>query len=78
VVIAVELFAVTGGQAVAAVSPSLFIAAKANPPFVVIFALFSGVTVPKPDIPKFWRKCKFSHCSLSLCYDIRFSWNIEV
>ncbi|KAA1076269.1 hypothetical protein PGT21_036470 [Puccinia graminis f. sp. tritici] len=55
-VVVVELFAVTGGQAVAAVSPSLFIAVKANPFFVVIFSLFCGVTVPKPDIPKFWRK----------------------
>jgi ABC-type multidrug transport system permease subunit len=59
VVLALELFAVTGGQAVAAVSPSLFIASKANPPLVMVFALFCGVTVPKPNLPKFWRECKF-------------------
>ncbi|PLW16757.1 hypothetical protein PCANC_12310 [Puccinia coronata f. sp. avenae] len=55
-VLALELFAVTGGQAVAAVSPSLFIASKANSPLVMVFALFCGVTVPKPNLPKFWRE----------------------
>ncbi|POW16403.1 hypothetical protein PSHT_06782 [Puccinia striiformis] len=63
VVVAVELFAVTGGQAVAAVSPSLFVAAKINPVLVLVFALFCGVTVPTPNIPKFWRNCK----SISTC-----------
>jgi len=55
-VLAMELFAVTGGQAVAAVSPSMFVAAKTNPPLVMIFCLFCGVTVPKANLPKFWRK----------------------
>ncbi|WAR53515.1 hypothetical protein PtB15_3B23 [Puccinia triticina] len=54
-VIVVELFAVTGGQAIGAVSPSLFVAARANAPLVVLFALFCGVTVPKPNLPQFWR-----------------------
>ncbi|KAH9460732.1 hypothetical protein Pst134EB_008890 [Puccinia striiformis f. sp. tritici] len=60
VVVAVELFAVTGGQAVAAVSPSLFVAAKINPVLVLVFALFCGVTVPTPNIPKFWRNWMYN------------------
>ncbi|KNE98927.1 hypothetical protein PSTG_07772 [Puccinia striiformis f. sp. tritici PST-78] len=55
-VVAVELFAVTGGQAVAAVSPSMFVAMKANPLLVIVFCLFCGVTIPKANLPKFWRE----------------------
>lgn len=54
-VFVLELFAVTLGQAVAAVSPSVFVAAKSTPPMVVVFSLLCGVTIPKPQIPKFWR-----------------------
>ncbi|KAG9245648.1 ABC-2 type transporter-domain-containing protein [Calycina marina] len=50
-----EFFAVTLGQMVAALTPSPFIAALINPFIIITFALFCGVTVPKPQIPKFWR-----------------------
>jgi len=40
---------------VAAVTPSPFISSLVNPFIIVIFALFCGVTIPKPQIPKFWR-----------------------
>ncbi|KAL8639764.1 MAG: hypothetical protein Q9228_003236 [Teloschistes exilis] len=50
-----ELFAVTLGQALAALTPSAFISLLLNPFLVVVFALFCGVTVPKPQLPGFWR-----------------------
>jgi len=51
----VEMFAVTLGQAVAALSPSIFFASQANSPLAVMMNLFCGVTVPKAQMPKFWR-----------------------
>ncbi|EKD15858.1 uncharacterized protein L3040_003283 [Drepanopeziza brunnea f. sp. 'multigermtubi'] len=54
-VLATELFSVTLGQMVAAVTPSPFISALLNPFIIITFALFCGVTIPKPQIPKFWR-----------------------
>ncbi|USW51713.1 Putative AAA+ ATPase domain, CDR ABC transporter, ABC-2 type transporter, ABC-transporter [Septoria linicola] len=50
-----ELFSVTLGQMVSALTPSTFIAVLLNPFLIIIFALFCGVTVPKPQIPGFWR-----------------------
>lgn len=50
-----EFFSVTLGQMIAALTPSAFIAAQLNPPFVIIFSLFCGVAIPKPQIPGFWR-----------------------
>ncbi|KAM3086929.1 ATP-binding cassette transporter snq2 [Clarireedia jacksonii] len=50
-----ELFSVTLGQMVAAITPSPFISALINPFIIITFALFCGVTIPKPQIPKFWR-----------------------
>ncbi|KAI5802957.1 ABC-2 type transporter-domain-containing protein [Geopyxis carbonaria] len=50
-----EFFAVTLGQMVAALTPSPFIAMLLNPPIIIVFALFCGVTIPKPNIPGFWR-----------------------
>ncbi|KZM19935.1 ATPase [Ascochyta rabiei] len=55
IVLVTEIFSVTLGQAIAALTPSPFIAAYVNPFIVIIFALFCGVTIPKPQIPKFWR-----------------------
>lgn len=40
---------------VAALTPSPFISALLNPFIIITFALFCGVTIPKPQIPKFWR-----------------------
>ncbi|KAK4622564.1 ABC multidrug transporter I [Fulvia fulva] len=54
-VLITELFSVTLGQMVSALTPSTFIAVLLNPFLIVIFALFCGVTVPKPQIPGFWR-----------------------
>lgn len=50
-----EFFSVTLGQMVSALTPSTFIAVLLNPFLIIIFALFCGVTVPKPQIPGFWR-----------------------
>ncbi|KAI1622058.1 ABC drug exporter AtrF [Exophiala viscosa] len=50
-----ELFSVTAGQMIAALTPSSFISSLINPFVVIIFALFCGVTIPKPQIPKFWK-----------------------
>ncbi|GAD91973.1 hypothetical protein CIMG_06623 [Paecilomyces variotii No. 5] len=55
IILITELFAVTLGQMISALTPSSFIASQLNPPFVVIFSLFCGVAIPKPQIPKFWR-----------------------
>lgn len=54
-VLVTEFFSVTLGQMVAAVTPSTFISALLNPFIIIVFALFCGVTIPKPQIPKFWR-----------------------
>ncbi|KAI9613839.1 hypothetical protein H4Q26_009689 [Puccinia striiformis f. sp. tritici PST-130] len=51
----VEMFAVTLGQAIAALSPSIFIASQINSPISVMMNLFCGVTVPHAQMPKFWR-----------------------
>jgi ATP-binding cassette subfamily G (WHITE) protein 2 (SNQ2) len=55
IVLITEIFSVTLGQAVAALTPSPFISSLCNPFIIIIFALFCGVTVPKPQIPGFWR-----------------------
>ena len=54
-VLITELFSVTLGQMVAAITPTPFISALLNPFIIITFALFCGVTIPKPQIPKFWR-----------------------
>ena len=55
IILITEVFSVTLGQAIAALTPSPFIASYVNPFIIIIFALFCGVTIPKPQIPKFWR-----------------------
>jgi ABC-type multidrug transport system ATPase subunit/ABC-type multidrug transport system permease subunit len=54
-VLITELFSVTMGQMIAAMTPSSFISSLINPFIVITFALFCGVTIPKPQIPGFWR-----------------------
>lgn len=54
-VLVTELFSVTLGQAVAALTPNPFIASHFNPFLIIILGIFCGVTIPKPNIPKFWR-----------------------
>jgi ABC-type multidrug transport system permease subunit len=50
-----EFFAVTLGQALAALTPNSYFSALINPFIIITFALFCGVTIPKPDIPTFYR-----------------------
>lgn len=54
-ILIMEVFAVTLGQTIAALTPSAFIAMLVNPFVIVVFAMFCGVTVPRPQIPGFWR-----------------------
>ncbi|KAJ9659731.1 ATP-binding cassette transporter snq2 [Neophaeococcomyces mojaviensis] len=54
-VLILEIFSATLGQTIAALTPSSFISSLVNPFVIVIFALFCGVTIPKPQIPGFWR-----------------------
>jgi ATP-binding cassette subfamily G (WHITE) protein 2 (SNQ2) len=54
IILITEVFSVTLGQAIAALSPSIFIAALFNPFMLVVMSMFCGVTVPKPNMPKFW------------------------
>jgi ATP-binding cassette subfamily G (WHITE) protein 2 (SNQ2) len=54
-VLILEYFAVILGQFIAAITPSPKIAALFNPPMQITFALFCGVTIPAPQMPKFWR-----------------------
>ncbi|KAJ5148631.1 hypothetical protein N7448_000209 [Penicillium atrosanguineum] len=54
-VLVTEIFAVTLGQMISALTPNSFIASQLNPPIVIIFSLFCGVSIPKPQMPKFWR-----------------------
>ncbi|KAK7623750.1 ABC-2 type transporter-domain-containing protein [Phyllosticta citricarpa] len=54
-VLITEIFSVTLGQLIAAVTATPVSAALCNPFVIIIFALFCGVTIPKPQIPGFWR-----------------------
>ena len=55
IVIFMELFGVSIGQLVAALSPSIQIAVLFNPFIGIVLALFCGVTIPYPNMPSFWR-----------------------
>jgi ATP-binding cassette subfamily G (WHITE) protein 2 (SNQ2) len=55
IILVTEIFSVTLGQAIAALSPSIFIAALFNPFLQVIMGVFCGVTIPAPNMVKFWR-----------------------
>jgi ATP-binding cassette subfamily G (WHITE) protein 2 (SNQ2) len=50
-----ENFSVALGQAVAALTPSTYIASLFTPFLLITLSLMCGVTVPPPAIPKFWR-----------------------
>ncbi|KAI0026135.1 ABC-2 type transporter [Xylariomycetidae sp. FL0641] len=54
-VLITELFAITLGQVLAAISPSAFVSSQFDPFIVITFALFCGVTIPAPQMPGFWR-----------------------
>jgi ATP-binding cassette subfamily G (WHITE) protein 2 (SNQ2) len=55
IILITELFAVTLGQGLASLTPSPRISAQFDPFIIIVFALFCGVTIPKPQMPKFWR-----------------------
>lgn len=55
IIIIVELFSVTMGQMISALTPSTFIAVLFNPFIIIVFSLFCGVTIPPQEIPAFWR-----------------------
>lgn len=50
-----ETYSVTLGQVVAALSPSILVAALFNPFLLVLFSVFCGVTAPYATLPNFWR-----------------------
>ncbi|KAG6001236.1 hypothetical protein E4U54_001136 [Claviceps lovelessii] len=50
-----EVFAVTMGQAIAALTPSPRISAQLDPLIVTVLSLFCGVTIPLHQMPGFWR-----------------------
>lgn len=54
-VLITEIFSVTLGQMVAALTPTPLFSALLNPFIMITFALFCGVTIPKQQMPKFWR-----------------------
>ena len=54
-ILIVEVFSVTLGQMLSAITPSTNISARLNPPVLITFALFCGVTIPAPQMPAFWR-----------------------
>lgn len=54
-ILVTEVFSVTMAQMISALTPSTFIAMLLNPFVIIIFALFCGVAIPKPNIPGFWR-----------------------
>jgi ATP-binding cassette subfamily G (WHITE) protein 2 (SNQ2) len=55
IILICEMFSVILGQLIAALTPNFFIASLLNPFIIVVFAVFCGVTIPKPNIPGFWR-----------------------
>jgi ABC-type multidrug transport system ATPase subunit/ABC-type multidrug transport system permease subunit len=55
VVLITELFSVTLGQMISALTPSTFIAVLFNPFIIITFSLFCGVAIPPQQMPAFWR-----------------------
>ncbi|KAH7311591.1 ABC-2 type transporter-domain-containing protein [Stachybotrys elegans] len=54
-VLITELFAVTLGQGLASLTSSARISAQFDPFLIIVFALFCGVTIPRPQMPGFYR-----------------------
>ncbi|KAL2259850.1 hypothetical protein VTK26DRAFT_6321 [Humicola hyalothermophila] len=55
IILITELFSVTLGQALSALTPSLFISSQFDPFLMVTFTLFCGVTIPAPQMPAGYR-----------------------
>jgi len=54
-ILASETFGVTLGQAIASLFPTIKLALLTNPPLSVILTTFAGVTIPYPQLAKFWK-----------------------
>ncbi|KAG0143497.1 hypothetical protein CROQUDRAFT_81007 [Cronartium quercuum f. sp. fusiforme G11] len=50
-----EVFAISLGQAIAALSPSIYIASQTNPLVAATLSIFCGAVIPQPQMPGFWR-----------------------
>jgi ATP-binding cassette subfamily G (WHITE) protein 2 (SNQ2) len=50
-----EVYSVTLGQALAALSPTIVVAALYNPFLLMLFSMFCGVSAPPATLPRFWR-----------------------
>ncbi|BGP12093.1 hypothetical protein JCM10213_005199 [Rhodosporidiobolus nylandii] len=68
-VLLLEIYSITLGQAIAALSPSEHVAESANPFLIVIFTVFCGVTIKPADMQHFWRSW--------LYYLNSFTWLVE-
>ncbi|KAH9981076.1 ABC-2 type transporter-domain-containing protein [Lactifluus volemus] len=55
VVLITELFAVSLGQLIASITPSIQIAALFTPPIQIVLSNMCGVTIPYPALITFWR-----------------------
>lgn len=55
IILVTEIFSVTLGQALSALTPSLFISSQFDPFIFVTFSLFCGVTIPAPQMPAGYR-----------------------
>ncbi|KAL2760027.1 hypothetical protein ACRALDRAFT_1038837 [Sodiomyces alcalophilus JCM 7366] len=55
IVLITELFSVTMGQGLAALTRSSFISSQFDPFIMITFALFCGVVITPPQMPGFWR-----------------------
>ena len=55
VIIFMELFGVSLGQFIGAVSPSMQIAPLFNPFLMLVLGTFCGVTIPFPSLPSYWK-----------------------
>ncbi|KAG8930788.1 hypothetical protein FRC02_003660 [Tulasnella sp. 418] len=54
-IVFIELFGVSMGQAIGALSPTMKIALLTNPPITLILTTFAGVTIPYPVLSKGWK-----------------------
>ena len=55
IILITEMFSITLGQVLAALAPSAYMSTQFDPFVMITFALFCGVTIPKPQMPGFWK-----------------------
>jgi len=55
VTVFMELFGVSLGQLIGAISPSMQVAPLFNPFLILVLSTFCGVTIPYPTLESFWR-----------------------